>query len=236
MCVGSKSPPRSLPHPLGPLSNHSCPLPCPAWGRLSSGSTSCWRRTEGRGEAVAVPACTAGLADGISATSLVVCPSRGVPAPQAAPPLLPPLLPVNWQQGQVVVPCSAASRGCRPSAQRALGSPHAAEESRGLQVSAGQAPPKQISLPAFCMPLGLEMLWLYLRTVVLFWREPGWRGVCSMALEPGNAFLPGPRDWERHWSIPPGGKGLCWCRRVLQLNPFARTYFCFLLRNISDVG
>lgn len=61
--------------------------------------------------------CMAGLADGTCATSLVVCPSRGVPDPQAAPPLLPPLLPVNWQQEWVVEPFSAASRGCQPSAQ-----------------------------------------------------------------------------------------------------------------------
>lgn len=185
---------------------------------------------------MATPACVAGLAGSISATSLAVCPSRGAPAPQAARLLLPPLLLVNWQQGRVVAPCSAASWGCSPSAQWAPGSLSAAEESRGLRVSAGQAPPKQISVPAFSMPLGLETVPLCFRTAVLFWREPGWRGVCSMALDPGNALLPGPRDWEWRWSIPLGGKGLCRHRWVLQLNPFAYTHFCFLLRNISDVG
>lgn len=57
-----------------------------------------------------MPACVTGLADGTSATSLVVCPSWGVPAAWAAFPLLPPLLPVNWQQGGVV----AAEPICLP--------------------------------------------------------------------------------------------------------------------------
>lgn len=60
---------------------------------------------------MATPACVAGLAGSISATSLAVCPSRGAPAPQAARLLLPPLLLVNWQQRWVVAPCSAASWG-----------------------------------------------------------------------------------------------------------------------------
>lgn len=69
-----------------------------------------------------MPVCMVGLADGTCATSLVVCPSWSVPAPQAAPPLLPLLHLVKWQQERVVELFSAASQGCQPSEQLAPGS------------------------------------------------------------------------------------------------------------------
>jgi len=56
-----------------------------------------------------------------------------------------------------------------PSAQQALGSLHAMHS---------------------------EMMRLCLGTTVLFYRELAWRGVCSVAPEPGDALLPGARHWD----------------------------------------